>query len=266
MLGSNNYNLYLIYLRLVLYKSVETDYKVFNVFPLKQITDFFIWNVIKTDEHLIKDLIALEWISLRERERHHWLRSRIDVGFYRWLRITAVSHWYADVSLVNTYVPVTCVLSAFSTQLAYNRIFARVRGESARRLRVSRPFTASSLVHSLSLSSLFPTLRLALSHVPSPPPSILSFSYSTYIIRTTRRQSVQRHRCRRLVRLTSSSSPSFLLSLSLPPVLPISILSLISFSFSSLVNHAVLLSPLSEPASVSKFYLNVLIRARLRSF
>lgn len=174
---------------------------------------------------------------------------------------------YADVSLVNTYVPVTCVLSAFNTQLAHNRVFARVRGEprggSVSRLspvygQFSRPF---------SLFSLFPTLFL-LFLAFLVPPSILSFSYSTYIIRTTRRQSVQRHRCRRLVRLTLSFSSSLFLSLclslSLSPVPSTSTFFLISFSFSSLVNHAVLSSPL-EPAFVSKFYLNVLIRARLRA-
>lgn len=163
--------------------------------------------------------------------------------FYQWLRITAISHRYVDVSLANTYVPVTCVLSAFKhAACSQSSLRSRERSVLAEALSLcSRQFTASSLPSILFLFSLFPTLvSLFLAFLV--PPSILSFS--TYIIRTTRRQSVQRHRCRHLVRLTpSSSSSSFpLLSLS-PPDLPTSTLSLISFSFSSLVNHAVLSFP-----------------------
>lgn len=140
-----------------------------------------------------------------------------------WLRITATSHQYADVSQVNTYIPVTC----------YQRQHA-TRSQSSLRSRLARPV----LVH--SLSSLFPIfVSLFLTHSwssPSPHRVSLFLSYSTYIIRTTRRQSVQRHRCRRLVYLASFSlSPFFSLPLvfSLSPLLPL----LTLFNFSSLINR-----------------------------
>lgn len=193
-------------------------------------------------------------MNFSPRERHHWLIKNRRRGFYHWLRITAVSQRYADVSLVNTYVPVTCVLSAFNTQLAHNRVFARVRGESARRLRASlrsRPFTASSRVHSLSLSlsSLFPThVSLFLAFLVPPQYSLFLVLYVYY---TNNSSSVSTE-----TSLPVSRPSHFLLFFFLPLSLsffpcPPNIHPLISFSFSSLV---AVLSPLSEPASVSKFY------------
>lgn len=146
-------------------------------------------------------------------------------GFYQRLRITAISHRYADVSLANTCVPVACVLSAFNTQLAHNRVFVRVRGESARRHRVSplspvygqfsRPFF-------LSLSLIISYRRLALPRIPSPPLPVFSLSRT---LRTLYEQLVV-SQYRDIVADVSSVSlsPSLLLpssvSLSLSPFSP----------------------------------------------
>lgn len=168
------------------------------------------------------------------------------------------------MSLVNTHVPVTCVLSAFNTQLAYNRVFARVRGELSRGGsdsllspvygQFSRPF---------SLSSLFPTLvSLFLAFLSPPQHSLFLVLYVHY---TNNSSSVSTETSLPAPRPSHSLLLLSFFPLSLfSPILLTSTLSLISFSFSFLVNHAVLSSP-PEPALVSEFYLNVLIRARARA-
>lgn len=89
--------------------------------------------------------------------------------FYQWLRNTEVSHRYVDVSLVNTYVPVTCVLSAFNTHLAHNRVFARVRRETAETSSLCALASLRPVLSSILSLLIIPYSRLALSRVPSPP-------------------------------------------------------------------------------------------------
>lgn len=127
---------------------------------------------------------------------------------------------------------------------------------------------SSILSFSSSLFSLFPSsVSLFLTFLAFP--TVLSFAYCTYIIRTSRRrQSVQRHRCRCLVRLTPFFYRLLCLS-SVTPFLPSSLHSISSppdfiYCFSSLIKHAVLL-PLPGQASAPDFHLNILIRVRARS-
>lgn len=141
-----------------------------------------------------------------------------DGSIYRWLRITAASRRYTRRCVIGKYIRTCNLLSVLTrnsltieSSLAWRRerssaeapfLCSRVYGQ------FSRPFSLSSLFY--TSVPLFLTFLV--------PHRVLSFSHSTYIIRTTRRQSVQRHRCQHLVRLTFLSSflsfPSIFLSYS----------------------------------------------------
>lgn len=158
----------------------------------------------------------------------------------------------------------TCNLLSASTRnsLTVESLLACER-KSPRTFRFSALLFGSASSRPFSLL-IIPYLHLALSHILSllPLPIVSLFlSYSTYIIRTTRRQSVQRHRCQRLVYL----APSF-------PLLPFFPLSFV-VSFSPLPPCFCLVFLLSLTVSryhilqdqrlFQSFYLNILIRAHV---